>query len=299
INFIYFIQVLGLHKWYSYAKHEFFTIRDKRSFVGGHFSNEKNAPTIFLVPLRIFLGFAWLASGIAKLPGILGDWTKVTAFPSKAARYGIEAVNSGGSDAAAAATGAAETASNAAGAADAAAAATGAAGDAAASGAVDAAAAATGDATGQVVDTTMSTFDSAAHWLGQTFEFKAGNASPTFKFFDGIMNWAYETFFWSGDTGFTTLAAVFQSGMVYAEIGVGLMFIFGFLTPIAAILSFVMMVAIYMSGWSYMAIFFYGFAGLACIFAGNAFGLDYYFLPWLDKKLRTWKFTKKWYLYFK
>ncbi len=42
INIIYFIQVLGWNKVFSYIRHEFFTIRNCRSFVGGHFS-EQNA----------------------------------------------------------------------------------------------------------------------------------------------------------------------------------------------------------------------------------------------------------------
>ena len=39
INIVYFAQVLGWNKIFSYLKHEFFTIRNRRSFLGGHFSN--------------------------------------------------------------------------------------------------------------------------------------------------------------------------------------------------------------------------------------------------------------------
>lgn len=284
INIIYFLQVLGLHKVYSYARHEFFRIKNNRSCVGGHFSNVRNAPTIFLVPLRIFLGAMWLFSGIAKLPGIFEDWTKVTSFPSRAARYGSSDGGSGATDAAGGADAASGVTDAASAASDAAGASTG---------------AATGDIAGEVAGAFDGGFDGVAHWLGNTFEFKANNPSPTLGIFDWIMNWAYETFFWSGETGFTTLAAVFQAGMTYAEIIVGILLILGLLTPLAAIVSFVMTIAIWMSGWSYMSIFFYGFAGLACMFAGNSIGLDYYFLPWLDRKLKTWRWTKKWYLYFR
>jgi len=58
INIIYFLQILGWHKVFSYMKHEFFTIRDRRSFVGGHFSNR--TPVFFIVPLRMFLGTYFL-----------------------------------------------------------------------------------------------------------------------------------------------------------------------------------------------------------------------------------------------
>ena len=65
INIVYFMQVLGWHKVISYMRREFFTIRDKRSFVGGHFSNR--GPSFFLLPLRLFLGFIWLYEGIKKV----------------------------------------------------------------------------------------------------------------------------------------------------------------------------------------------------------------------------------------
>ena len=65
INIVYFMQVLGWHKVFSYLKHEFFTIRDKRSFVGGHLSNR--GPSFFLLPLRLFLGFIWVYEGIKKI----------------------------------------------------------------------------------------------------------------------------------------------------------------------------------------------------------------------------------------
>lgn len=65
MNIIYFVKVLGWNKVMSYMKHEFFTVRDCRSFVGGHLSNR--SPSFFLVPLRIFLGFSWLYEGIVKV----------------------------------------------------------------------------------------------------------------------------------------------------------------------------------------------------------------------------------------
>jgi len=65
INMVYFMQVLGWHKVFSYMKHEFFTVRNRRSFVGGHFSNR--GPSFFLLPLRMFLGFIWLYEGLKKV----------------------------------------------------------------------------------------------------------------------------------------------------------------------------------------------------------------------------------------
>jgi NADH dehydrogenase len=65
INIIYFIQVMGWNKIFSYLHHEFFTIRECRSFVGGHFSNR--TPSFLLVPLRVFLGAFWIYEAVQKI----------------------------------------------------------------------------------------------------------------------------------------------------------------------------------------------------------------------------------------
>ncbi len=78
INIVYFVQILGWNKVFSYLKHEFFTIRHKRSFVGGHFSNR--TPSFLLVPLRLWVGGVWLFEGVMK---IVGGWLrspKLTGF---------------------------------------------------------------------------------------------------------------------------------------------------------------------------------------------------------------------------
>lgn len=54
INILYFVQVLGWNKVFKYIKAQFFTIRDDRSFVGGHFSNR--TPVFWTVPLRMMAG---------------------------------------------------------------------------------------------------------------------------------------------------------------------------------------------------------------------------------------------------
>ncbi len=65
INMVYFLQVLGWNKIFSYMRHEFFTVRNCRSFVGGHFSNR--TPSFLLVPLRLYLGFYWLYEAVVKI----------------------------------------------------------------------------------------------------------------------------------------------------------------------------------------------------------------------------------------
>jgi NADH dehydrogenase len=64
INVVYFMQVLGFNKSISYITNEFFTIRNKRSFLGGHFSNR--GPLFFLLPLRLFLAFHFMYSAYVR-----------------------------------------------------------------------------------------------------------------------------------------------------------------------------------------------------------------------------------------
>jgi NADH dehydrogenase len=65
IYVIYFIQILGWNKVFSYARREFFTVRHCRSFLGGHFSNR--TPSFLLVPLRVFFGAFWIFEGAQKI----------------------------------------------------------------------------------------------------------------------------------------------------------------------------------------------------------------------------------------
>jgi NADH dehydrogenase FAD-containing subunit len=65
VNLIYFVKVMGWTKVFSYMKHEFFTVRNNRSFVGGHFSN--NTPSFLLVALRVWLGLVWVFEAVRKI----------------------------------------------------------------------------------------------------------------------------------------------------------------------------------------------------------------------------------------
>jgi len=65
IYIIYFIQILGWKGFFEYVRNEFFTIRRRRSILGGHFSNR--TPSFLLVPLRVFLGAWWIYEGIKKI----------------------------------------------------------------------------------------------------------------------------------------------------------------------------------------------------------------------------------------
>lgn len=80
INLVYFFQVAGFSKCWSYLIHEFFHVKDKRSFVGGHFA--KSSPNFWLVPLRLFVGYNWLKEGLNKLPKILADPSNIFLIPA-------------------------------------------------------------------------------------------------------------------------------------------------------------------------------------------------------------------------
>ncbi len=107
INIIYFLQILGWNKVFSYIKHEFFTIRHCRSILGGHFSNR--TPSFLLVPLRVFLGAFWLWEGIKKINEGWLQSSKLTGFFQGASGL-FEKIIAGGADAVAGATGEAQTA---------------------------------------------------------------------------------------------------------------------------------------------------------------------------------------------
>lgn len=96
INLIYFIQVAGWNKCYSYMMHEFFHVDNNRSFVGGYFG--KRSPNFWTLPLRMFVGIKWLLSGIEKIPQIIEDPTKIFLFqlPTDAVSAATEAAEAYG-----------------------------------------------------------------------------------------------------------------------------------------------------------------------------------------------------------
>ena len=83
INLVYLIQVAGINKIWSYMLHQFFHVKNNRSFVGGHLG--KRSPNFWLVPLRIFVGVMWFKQGWDKFGKILDDPDKIFLIPSKAA----------------------------------------------------------------------------------------------------------------------------------------------------------------------------------------------------------------------
>jgi len=93
INILYFIHVLGWNKVFTYIKAQFFTIRNRRSFVGGHLSNR--TPVFWLVPLRLFVGaylvylgyrrmqMGWLDTPVLQdmFYDVAGEFRPIAPFP--------------------------------------------------------------------------------------------------------------------------------------------------------------------------------------------------------------------------
>lgn len=82
INLVYFVQVAGLNKVWTYLVQEIFHIDDRRAFTGGFLS--KRTPNFWLVPLRIFLGYKWLSQGWSKFTEhTLKDFNEMFLIPAK------------------------------------------------------------------------------------------------------------------------------------------------------------------------------------------------------------------------
>lgn len=67
VNIHYLYEVNDVHAIYSYLRHEFFDMEDRRSIMRGHLSSKANR--LWLVPLRVYIGCLWLVEGIKKLLG--------------------------------------------------------------------------------------------------------------------------------------------------------------------------------------------------------------------------------------
>lgn len=272
INIIYFIQVLGWNKVFSYLKHEFFTIRNKRSFVGGHFSNR--TPSFLLVPLRLWLGAVWLFEGIIKIvEGWFGS-PKLVAFFSGANSW-YDSIIKGVTDGASGATGAAQSAADAA---------------SSATGAVTA----VGEKVGQV----LLNFD----FLG-LFKviFVSGKelahstiSDFAFKLDIPLMNWFVDNVI----TANGTIQTIMQVFIVVAEILIGLALIGGLFTTPATAFSLVLQVMFVCTTGLYLNTFWMIFAAIALLIgSGGILGLDYYAMPALKKAWKKLPFVRRLYIY--
>lgn len=303
INIIYFIQVLGWNKVFSYMKHEFFTIRNCRSFVGGHFSNR--TPSFLLVALRIWLGAVWVFEGVMKIVqgwfskpmlqgffgGAKGWYDKIlngTPAPSTE-----DAISS-------ATTAAADTITRAVSVVSRSVQAITVSADAVSS-ATSQAGAAGADAAGKVAEATGHVI---MNWniLG-LFKviFVSGKelakselSDFAFKLDIPLMNWFVNHLILPND-GVQMFMQIF---IVVSEILVGLALMGGLLTAPAAAFSLVLQFMFVCTTGLYLTTFWMVFAGIAVLIgAGRTFGFDYYAMPALKRWWKKIPFVRKWYIY--
>ena len=280
INIIYFIQVLGWNKIFSYMKHEFFTIRHCRSFVGGHFSNR--TPSFLLMPLRVWLGAVWVFEGVMK---IVEGWFKspmLTGFFGGANSWYDSILGIASSDAAGGASGAADAVTAATGAADAVTAATG----------------AVADAAGQAVGEVLMNFNFLGLFKMIFVSGKSLSESAlgdfAFKLDVPLMNWFVNNFILSSD-GIQIAMQVF---IVLAEILIGLALIGGLFTTLASVVSIVLQFMFVCTTGLYMNTIWMVFASIAVLIGGGrTLGLDYYAMPRLKRAWKKLPFVRRLYIY--
>lgn len=304
INIIYFIQVLGWNKIFSYVKHEFFTIRNCRSFVGGHFSNR--TPSFLLVALRVWLGAVWLFEGIMKIaegwltaPKLKGFFGGADSWYNSILKVATEATNGAGAQAGKAAVDAVSSATGDAAASTAQAAAS------SVQAAVDAVSAATGAATDGAVQQAVKSVGTAImnfDFLGLfRLIFVSGKdlahstlSDYAFRIDVPFMNWFLSKFVLANDS-----VQIFMQGfIVIAEILIGLALIGGLFTTPASALSLVLQFMFVCTTGLYLGTFWMIFAAIAVLIgAGRTFGLDYYAMPFLKKQWKRLPIVRRLYIY--
>ncbi|RGX52590.1 NAD(P)/FAD-dependent oxidoreductase [Anaerotruncus sp. AF02-27] len=265
INVVYFVQVLGWNKVFSYLKHEFFTIRDCRSFLGGHFSNR--TPSFLLVPLRVWLGACWVFEGAMK---IVEGWMytpMLTGFFGGANQFFNQILSAAG-------------ARNAVAVVDAVASATAAAGEAVLTGVAVFSYRILG-----FLDVTLVSASDLTH---------ATISDYAFKIDFPLVNWFVNHVILSSDG----MQVFMQICVVAAEILIGLALIGGLFTFLTSGASLVLQVMFVMTTGLYLNTFWMVFAAIAVLIGGGrTIGLDYYVMPWLKKRWKNVRFVRKWYLY--
>ncbi len=262
INMVYFVQVLGWNRIFTYMRHEFFTIRNRRSFVGGHFSNR--GPSFVSFPIRLWLGIVWAFEGVHKVWEGWFESFQLDQFFWGANNFYEGILNPGAS-----------------------------------SGATDAATAAS-DA-GGAAESTAQIFVNWKVWelfqvifLSTTTLKEATLDQFAFKVDVPLMNWFVDNVLLANQD----VAFFMQRFIVVAEILIGLALIVGLFTTLAAGFSIVLqLMFLTTTGW-YLVNAWMFFAAFALLFVGGqALSLDYYVMPWLKDKWRRIPFVSKWYLY--
>ena len=275
VNLIYFVKVMGWTKIIGYMKHEFFTIRNNRSFVGGHFSNK--TPSFLLVPLRVWLGAVWVFEAIMK---IVEGWfgaSKLADFFGGANAWFDSLLNAANTtvEAVSSATGATETVVEAV---------------SSASGTTTAAAETAGHVliNFNILHLVQVIMVTGADWAQSTL------ADYAVKLNIPILNWLLEKTVLASDG----MQIFMQITIVLMELLVGLALMGGLLTAPASAASLVLQFMFITTTGLYLNTIWMIFASIACLIgAGRTIGLDYYAMPWIKRHWKNLRWIKKWYLY--
>ena len=273
INIVYFVQVLGWNKIFSYVKHEFFTIRNCRSFVGGHFSNR--TPSFLLVPLRLFLGFFWLFEGLKKVSQGWLVSPKLDEFIGGANRFYADTLGApkafdintyplSGS-----------------------------------SGSVDAVSSASavftpGAETELILAELANPVLLNMNFLGFINVILLYVGELVAK----VQIWFIDAMLFDFVLASDSMQMTFQFVITISEILIGLALMGGLFTFLAAAYSLALQLMFLTSTGLYMSSWWMAFAAVAVLIGGGrTFGLDYYVMPPLKRWWKKVRFARKWYLY--
>ena len=265
INIIYFIQVMGWTKVCSYLTHEIFTIRNRRSFVGGHFSNR--TPSFLLVPLRVWLGAVWVFEAVMKIvegwfqkPMLSEFFGGANAWYNSiiASYFGIAPAQSVDAVASATAAGA----------------------DAAAS------------AGTLLLDWDFGLFETI--FVSGKDLASSTLADYAFKLNIPFVNWSVDNMVLASDS----MQMFMQIVIVLLELAIGLGLMGGLFTFPSAAVSIILQFMFLSTTGLYLNGIWMVFASIAVLIgAGRTIGLDYYVGPFLKKHWKNVKWVKRWYLY--
>ncbi|MDX9800478.1 MAG: FAD-dependent oxidoreductase [Spirochaetia bacterium] len=314
VNLHYLFGLAGVNAVWGYMKHEFFDMKDGRTFLGDHFSWKVQGWWVF--PLRAWRGIMWITEGLNKI----GEGWLNFAAGSKSGWMFSKGVIQKGVESASALSAAGTGAGTGAGAADAVAAATDAgeyAAEAAVEAVVDTVAAASdaGEyaaeaAVEAVVDTVAAATDAAYAAAGSAADTAANAADSAVKAFGKLWDTGksiipYDSSFvtWFRETFMDSIMAhisypVFQGMIVFVELAIGLALLGGLFTWLAAAASIVMCIVFTASGmFSWDQAWFVFAAFLMLGGAGRSLGLDHWVMPVIKKWWNGTSFAKKTYLY--
>ncbi len=276
VNVLYFFTIRSFYYMWTYVRHEFFKIKDKRNIFRGHLAAHGNI--LWSVPLRFFYGSVWLLEGLKKAFGLWGttNWfgDKVVfpfAWLQETANAAASAVTSGASEAASSmssvvTSGASEAVSSVS--------------SAVTSGTSEAMSSAASSAGGAVAQASHAVF-------GLSYAY---GESPK-PVLDGMPDWfaAIMRFFVPN----RDMALFMQKFMTVMEILIGLALIAGLFVWLINAGTVVLVTMFCLSGMFYWVnIWFIPVAIALMNGSGRAFGLDYWVMPWLGKKLDRWLYGR-------